>query len=229
MGSLHVCRWGGPDPALAEGRQPDEGRTASRPADCMTTADSCPEMNVSGASASSTRLDRGRGRGARPERPRRLACSRPGRTRAFGRARRSPARQPVEQRSAPGASSNASLRLAGSLSAPLVATTRRRREPGDRPPLGATGNHAPPWPRAACLELVDQPVRLVMELAPSVEMVPNPGSGAPPPTSPCSRRVAPSGALRTSWRRVRLNAPNLPRAGRSACRRQDSATGSWSG
>ena len=45
------------------------------------------------------------------------------------------------------ASSNASLRLAGSPSAPLATTTGRRRDaPATARHLAATGNHAPPWP-----------------------------------------------------------------------------------
>ena len=58
-------------------------------------------------------------------------------------------------------SNNASLRLAGSPSAPLATTTGRRREAAaDRPPLGRHGEPCPSVAhQPACFELVDQPVR----------------------------------------------------------------------
>ena len=214
--------WGGPRPR-ARGWSSARQRTARHPAArraALTTADSWPEMNVSGASASSMAIgSRPMARGARPERPRRFGMLEAGTyTMALlgaqgGRRQR----QSVEHEMGRPREQQCVL-AAGGFAFGTVGHHDRApaRGPGDRPPLG---RHREPRPtvahQPACLELVDQPVRLVMELAPSVEMGPQPRVLAHlRPRARAAGGWSPSGALRASWRRVRLIAPNFPRAGR---------------
>ena len=124
------------------------------------------------------RSDRGRGRGARRVRTRRSECSRLGRTRwPAGRARSLP---PAPGRRAPDAApARAAMRPCG-WRVRLRPRSPPRRGGGARLPATARHlvRHGEPCPtvahQPARLELVDQPVRLVMEFAPSVEVGPQP-------------------------------------------------------
>ena len=111
--------------------------------------------------------------------------------------------------------SKASLRLAGSPSAPLATTTGRRREAvATARHLVATGNQAPPCPTSPLASSSSRRPCLNVSSPHRFRCVRSPGSAAHPEASPCNRRAVARGFSTALGPRPTLIGHCSPRSGR---------------